>query len=154
MTEDDGLSFIYKMTLTVLGVALFAYLDRARPRIILASCICGALTFIASELTEPWLGNGFLTYLISASVTCASSELGARLMRTPTTVILLPAIIPLVPGSLLYKTVRALITGKAELFRIYGTEALNATAGIAIAIASVSAVARFMSAFIKKLYDV
>lgn len=133
------------MTLTVLGVGLFAFLDRARPRIIIASCLCGALTFTVSELITPLLGNGFLTYLISASVTCAFSELGARLMKTPVTVISLPAIIPLVPGSLLYRTVRALIMSEAEHFQIYGTEALNATAGIAVAIATVSAVARLLS---------
>lgn len=62
-------------------------------------------------------GIGYITYLLlnkhSAEATavfvatfiiCLMSEILARVMKTPTTVFSIPAILPLVPGLMLYKT--------------------------------------------------
>ena len=136
--------FVYKFILTVVGVALFSVIDKARGIVTLASCICGAAAFTVSELLIPIYGNGFIMYLVSALVTCFLGELGARCMRVPVTVIILPAIIPLVPGSLLYSTMKVLINGEIESFKEYGREALLATAGIGLAIVSVSGIARLL----------
>ena len=134
--------FAFKLILTVIGVALFAYTDRARRPVTVASCICGATAFTVSELLSLWMGNGFIMYFISASVTCFMAEIGARIMRVPVTVILLPAIIPLVPGALLYNTMRAITSGNGNWYTEYGGEALKSTAGIGCAIVFASAVAR------------
>lgn len=143
--------FIYKLVLTVTGVALFAYIDRARTVVTVASCICGATAFTVSELLTVWLGNGFVMYFASASVTCFLAEAGARIMRVPVTVILLPAIIPLVPGALLYNTMRALMLGNGNWYTEYGGEALRSTAGIGCAIVFTSAMARLGYGAIYKL---
>ena len=134
--------WIYKLVLTVIGVALFSYIDNARGSVTVASCICGLTAYCVSELLTAWIGSGFIMYFISASVTCFLAEIGARIMRVPVTVILLPAIIPLVPGALLYSAVRSLMLGSSEWYTEYGNEAFRATAGIGAAIVSVSALAR------------
>lgn len=139
---------MYNFILTVMGTALFAYLDGVRRSVVWASIICGATAFIVSEMLTPVLGNGFLMYFISSALTCFLGELGARLMRVPVTVILLPAIIPLVPGALLYSSMRSLMSGEAHWYTKYGNEALRATAGIGLAIVSASAVARLIHSFI------
>ena len=134
--------FIYKLVLTVVGVALFALQDRARGRVTVAACVCGALTFTCNEMFNRIFGTGFVCYLLSALITCIFSEICARVMKVPTTVILLPAVIPLVPGALLYNSVRGLMTHDGEWYLKYGREALNATAGIAVAAVTASAAAR------------
>ena len=133
---------MYKTFLTVVGVALFARIDRAKNSVTLASCICGITAFVISEILIHWLGSGFIMYFISAAVVCFLAEIGARLIRVPVTVILLPAIIPLVPGSLLYSTMKALMSGNVLWYSDYGKEAIGATAGIGVAIVFVSATAR------------
>lgn len=141
------MKFLYELFLTVSGVALFALLDKASGKVMIASCICGALTFTVSEFLYPIVGNGFINYFFSASVTCVFSEIGARVMRVPATVIMLAAIIPLVPGALMYRTVRALIERDASGYKIYGSEALWAVTGIAVAIAAISAAVRLLHSF-------
>ena len=145
---------IYRLVLTVFGVWLFALIDNAPGRVIVASCICGAVTFAVSEILAVNHGNGFIIYLISACVTCGMSELGARIMCVPVTVILLPAIIPLVPGALLYSAMKALLQGEGEWYYEYGKEAIAAAAGIGVAIVVISLVSKafygFKKRFIKK----
>ena len=140
--------FFYDLVLTVMGVGLFAYIDKARGTVTVASCICGCAAFIVSELLSISLGNGFVMYFYSACVTCFLSEIGARMLRVPVTVILLPAIIPLVPGSLLYNSMRSLMIGGEEWYSLYGIEALYATLGIGVAIVAISAFFRVSSSFI------
>ena len=142
---------VQKLILTVIGIALFSYIDNAKPLVNVASCICGVSAFFVSELTTPWLGNGFAMYFISATVTCFLAETGARIMRVPVTVLLLPAIIPLVPGAILYNAVRALMLGQEEWYTAYGSEALRATAGIGSAIVTVSAIVRVTYAYIRRI---
>ena len=134
--------FLYKLMLTLIGVALFSYIDNSRGAVTVASCVCGLSAFSVSELLTVSMGNGFTNYFISASLTCLLAEVGARMMRTPVTVILLPAMIPLVPGALLYGAVRSLMLGNGGWYTEYGSEALGAIAGIGAAIVSVSALAR------------
>ena len=129
---------LYKFVLTVVGVGLFAVLDNATKRVIVASCICGATTFTVSEILSGRFLDGFIIYLMSACVTCVMAEVGARLMQVPVTVILLPAIIPLVPGALLYGAIKSLLQGKAGWYEEYGREAIIAVFGIGIAIVVVS----------------
>ncbi len=136
------MTFTYKLTLTVIGVALFSYIENSRGAVTVASCVCGISAFSVSELLTTSIGNGFGNYFISAAMTCLLAEIGARIMRAPVTVILLPAIIPLVPGALLYGAVRGLMLGNSEWYTEYGSEALSATAGIGAAIVSVSALVR------------
>ena len=137
-----NVDFIIKLLLTALGVGLFAFIDKARLGVIIVSCACGAGTFVISEILLHFYGNGFVMYFLSASFVCICAESGARIMRVPTTVILLPAIIPLVPGSLLYGAMAALMRGDKNWYEAYGREALNATAGIGIAIVLIAALAR------------
>jgi len=138
------MKFIYDFILTATGVALFSYIDNARWSVTTASVICGVATFTLSEQLTQSLGGGFIMYFLSATLTCFLSEIGARLLCVPATVILLPAIIPLVPGSLLYSAMKGLIIGDALWYSNYGKEALNATAGIGVAIVSVSAGVRLV----------
>lgn len=59
-------------------------------------------------------------------------EAVARIIKTPTTVILLPSTVPLLPGGSLYYTMRNLITGNMEGFKAFAVETVLTGFGIAI----------------------
>ncbi len=78
---------------------------------------------------------------IGAAIFCQIySEVMARIQKSPTTVFIIPAIIPLVPGSGLYYTMYYASLSDWENFRKYGTDTLLTAFGIAVGVSFVSAV--------------
>ena len=76
-------------------------------------------------------GNLFLCGVISAMVATAYSEIFARILKTPKTAFIFPAIVPMVPGGSLYYTMSSFIMGNSD-------EALDHaknTLGMAVALA-------------------
>ena len=76
----------------------------------------------------------FVTHLLAMLVVTLFCELAARLARTPVINFLTPAIIPLVPGGLLYYTVYFYITGAHDTALLYGNRTLAVCFGIAAGI--------------------
>lgn len=73
-----------------------------------------------------------VAYFAAAVVLTVYSEIMASLLKTPTTVFIVPAAIPIVPGGMLYYTMRYAVRGNREMF---GSEGLH-TLMIATAIAA------------------
>lgn len=79
-----------------------------------------------------------LRYSVFLSALCASllagifSEISARISKTPSTVILLPCTIPLLPGSYLYYAMNYFVEEKYELFTKYLLETVYTCFGIAL----------------------
>lgn len=74
----------------------------------------------------------FIGYLAAAAAGALYGELVARIAKAPATVFYIPAIVPLVPGGSLYRTMAAIVQKNARLTRVYGM----ATAKYAFAIAA------------------
>lgn len=91
--------------------------------------------FISASIFELLNSNGISIFL---STMAASTAIGiyceavARIIKTPTTVILLPSTVPLLPGGSLYYTMRNLITGDTEGFIAFAVETILIGFGIAI----------------------
>ncbi len=85
------------------------------------------------------LGTDFLPCLIASAFAVLYAELMARLLRTPATLFVIPAIFPLVPGSSLYYTMDCAVHGRLIQARAYGTQtllyALAIAGGISLVIA-------------------
>ena len=133
--------FIFKLILTAVSVTAFAIQDKMNKDTVLSSVLGGALTFTAEYALLRKTNNVFLIYFLSASVTCLYSEMMARIKKTPVTVIMLPGIIPLVPGSLIYRSMRGLLENNMEMCRENLIEVLLSAGGIASAAALCSAIA-------------
>lgn len=136
-------NFLYKILLTAVGVGAFSSQDKGRNKIIFFSVIGGILTFTAETVMLKLSENTFLIYMFAAAVTCAFSEFFARILKVPATILLLPSVIPIVPGYLLYFGMKGLILGDYEQYRNYSALAIQTAAGIAVAIVCVSLLARF-----------
>ena len=90
----------------------------------------GASCFIAEE---------FFCCLLAASFAALYAELLAHLCKAPSTLFLIPSLIPLIPGSSLYYTMSCTVQGDAAGARSYGITtlkwALAIAAGISLVIA-------------------
>ena len=135
------LEFVFKFILATASVLAFAMLDRARKTVVFVSSLGGALTFTTEYFLIMKTGNVFLVYFLSASAVCLYSEIMARVKKIPVTVIMLPGIIPLVPGSLIYYSMRGLLNGDVEVYQENIVEVLLSAGGIASAAALVGAMA-------------
>lgn len=87
----------------------------------------------------PWMGVMMST--VVASVCCQIySEILARIYKTPTTVFVIPAVVPLIPGGSLYNTMYAAVMKDWVQFRQFGVQTLWGTLGIAIGLSFVSGI--------------
>ncbi len=126
---------LFKFVLTLVSVSAFAILDRAKSTVVFLSSVGGALTYTAEYILLQRSENIFLVYFLSAGVTCLYSEIMARVKKIPVTVIMLPGIIPLVPGSLIYYSMRGLLENNHEAYTSNLIEVLLSAGGIATAAA-------------------
>lgn len=76
----------------------------------------------------------FVVVLITALFAAILSEILARVIKTPATVIIIPAIIALVPGSALYYTMEALVRGNVADAGNYGLTCVLTLLGLAVGI--------------------
>jgi len=127
--------YLFKLILTLVSVSAFAILDRAKNTVVFLSSVGGVLTYTAEYILLQKSENIFLVYFLSAGVTCIYSEIMARVSKTPVTVIMLPGIIPLVPGSLIYYSMRGLLENNYEMYSSCLIEVLLSAGGIATAAA-------------------
>ncbi len=85
------------------------------PRKYLPWCgVLGAVCSLAFNLLEGWSGSVASTF-ISALITAWLAHIFARKLKVPVTVLLIPGILPLVPGMYLYRCVNEFFFGTQKL---------------------------------------
>ena len=80
----------------------FALLFGLRRRYLLPASLGGMLSWGLYLLLDRLFGSPFVACLAASAFSMVYAELMAHWMRSPTTLFVIPAIIPLVPGSSLY----------------------------------------------------
>ena len=89
--------------------------------------------------------NDLPNYLYAAMAVTLFSEILARLMKTPVTVLLVPSIIPLIPGGSLYYTMAFAIAGDMAAFSSRGAYTLSIAGMIALGIMTMMMLMRLYS---------
>ena len=82
----------------------FCLLMKLSPRRLPAAVLGGMLTNLIYDLVFFSFGNLLLSAFLSSLFMALYSDLGARVLRIPATLLIVPCIIPIVPGSYLYYT--------------------------------------------------
>ncbi len=103
-------------------------------RVYIWAVVGAVLTGLVYEILEHFIGNVFVAALISSAVTAIYSEIMAHLLKTPTTVLLIPGILLLVPGGALYYTMFGLAQGNRALAAENAVFALRMALGISVGI--------------------
>ena len=79
------------------------------------------------------------------------AELLARILKSPTTVFIMPAIIPFVPGARLFFMMFSLVNSDPTLAKVHFTELLLSSLGIAVGIILATVFAQIVIKSMKKL---
>ncbi len=125
------LDFLILLLAALLGTLGYALLIRVELRLLPPVALLGVCGFALYELLFRLTGDLFLSNFSGALFASVFGYLLAILFRTPATLFYTPAIIPLVPGGLLYYTMYAAIKANSGDFLRNGRETLLVGLGIA-----------------------
>ena len=101
-----------------------------------------AIACLIFELYVKFGQNYFVAALLAAMAAAAFSDITARILKTPTTIFLIPGIVPMVPGGLLFNTMLSILDKNTEKATEYGSRALFIALGITIGILAATFVFR------------
>ena len=86
----------------------------------------------------------FIGMLLATMTAALFSEILARIVRTPVLILLVPMLVPLIPGRGLYNTMDALIRGERERFLSSGISTISCAAAICLGIICVTAITQLV----------
>ncbi len=123
-----------------LGAFGFALLFGLRSRHLLYAALGGLAAWGVYLGADALTSSLFLSSLCSSVFAVSYAELMAHLRKSPATVFVVPAIIPLVPGSSLYYAMSEAVQGELETARVYGHQTLICALAIAAGISLVETI--------------
>ncbi len=88
--------------------------------------------------------NEFVGMLLATMTAALLSEVFARIIRAPVLILLVPMLVPLIPGRGLYNTMDALIRGERARFLASGISTVSCAAAICLGIICVTAITRMI----------
>lgn len=128
MTWQELLISLLTATLGSVGFSIIFY---AKPKRLPLSALGGLLTWAVYLGVKALIGGELISNLVAALAGAIFSELTARLTKAPVPVYLMPCIIPLVPGGMLYETMSRFVGGAYAEAGAYGLLTLKVAVGIA-----------------------
>ncbi len=115
-----------------IGVVGFAIALEVQKKYLFHCGIAGALGWAAYLFGQNFLPIGGMFF--SSFVIAWYSQVYARKLHCPVTVILIPAVFPTVPGASMYRTVYSIIMGQNDMAGHYFLETLTIAGMIALGI--------------------
>ena len=128
----------------------FAIMFNNKYKHLLIVSLCGVVACGAYLLVE----DVFISVMLGSIVATLIAEVLARVLKAPTTVFLIPAIIPFVPGAKLFFMMYNLINGDLLAFQTNFNILLLASLGIAVGIILASVFAQVVLKFVRNLKKV
>ena len=130
-------------TAAMVGIAIIFDVP---PKKLFWALIGSAISCLLMLIGDKFGLDPLITNMIATAVPCVYCEIMARVLKTPTTVFMIPTLLPLVPGSRLYYTMFYLFSGELALFLENMLAAVKICTGIAVAIILVTGAMRWIEA--------
>ena len=130
-------------TVALLGIAVIFDVP---PKKMLWAMIGSIISCVIMLIGDKYGLDPLLSNMLATAVPCVYCEIMARVLKTPTTVFMIPSLLPLVPGSRLYYTMFYLFSGEQALFLENMLVAVKICTGIAMAIIVVTGAMRWIEA--------
>ncbi|MBR3796843.1 MAG: threonine/serine exporter family protein [Clostridia bacterium] len=128
------------------GTLGYAILLNAPMNTVLPASLTGLLGYVIYEIMINLLGQGVVfSYFLATVIVTMICEMAARVMRMPSTIFLLTALVPLVPGYTFYCAMLAIVEHNGAAFASYGLEAVQIVAAIAVGAAVTSVLFRMLA---------
>lgn len=123
-----------QLTSSLFGALGFAMLFNLKGKRLVWASLGGMFAWAVFLIVEALTNNLFLCGVVSAMVGTAYSEIFARILKTPKTAFIFPAIVPMVPGGSLYYTMSHIISGNMEEGLKFATDTLSMAIALAFGI--------------------
>lgn len=128
------------------GTLGFALMINAPGRTVLPASVIAVLGYDLFLFLSKYMGTNLIAAYFFATVLIALlCEIEARMMRMPSTVFLLSALVPLVPGYSLYRAMLALVENDGNAAAAAGFSAAQGIMAIAVGAAVTSVCFRALS---------
>ena len=135
----SAIDVITQLAAAFVGSLGFALVFGMRKKYLFAASLGALLGWGVYLAADALLASGFLPPLFAAAFALSYSELMAKLLKTPATLFVIPAIIPLVPGGSLFYTMSYAVHRDLANARAYGSQTLETALAIAAGISIVLA---------------
>ena len=133
------------------AAASLSYCSNISKKDIFFGAVVGGFGWFVYSLLIPNGGNaGTESYFWGSVVVALLSEVFAFFKKNPVTVYLIPGLLPLVPGSGMFQTMRAAVTGDLDTTLHLALTTLTSAGATALAVAIIASIARLLAIFIKK----
>ena len=132
------MNYFLECVYSFIGSICFGIIFNIQGRKLFYSGLGGALSQGAYIAIGLIIKDDITRYLFATIITAIYAEVLARVEKTPATVILVPSIIPLVPGGMLYYTMEYCILGEISKFISMLLETLGIAGALAMGILVVS----------------
>lgn len=127
---------ILQLGMAFIGSLGFAMLFHLRRSLWITASLGGLFCWGCYLLVQHFSGRIFISGFAAAAFAAVYSEVLAFTKKAPTTLFVIPAVVPLIPGSTLYYTMSAVVNGRADEVSYYGSltvqYALSIAAGISV----------------------
>ncbi len=142
MTAAEIMDLLRIFGLCAAATLSYALLLRTPFRALILSAFLGSAGYIIFIISGRYFSNIMMSYFLGTLFVSVIGELMARIMKMPSTIFVIPSIIPLVPGYGLYLTMLLLVQNDFNGFTKTGAQTLFTAGIMAVAIALTNFVAR------------
>ena len=136
------LDYFVEFLLCVGAIVAFCGLINSPKNTVVCASVFSGIAYIVYRIINIDTGREILAYFVASLVISVASEICARIFKTPSTILVFPAIIPLVPGVGLYRTMLCLVQGDLDSFSAVFSKTILISGIIAVTVAVVNAAAR------------
>lgn len=100
------MNYLLNLILCFASAVAFGILINAPIKMLIASGIVGSISWLFFLITGSLNAQELIQYFVSAAIIRLLSLIAARILKTPSTVICIPSLVAIVPGSMLYRIIR------------------------------------------------
>ncbi|MDD2971784.1 MAG: threonine/serine exporter family protein [Lachnospiraceae bacterium] len=138
------MTYVIQVLTGTIGSIGFSILFNIKGYKIAVGAVGGAVSWIVYLISFYRTDDVVTSMLISTMVVAALAETCARICKTPVVILLVPMLIPLIPGRDLYYTMQHLVFGRMDRAAFYLQLVLKEAGAIAFGIILLTFVTQFL----------
>lgn len=127
-----------------LGTLGFAIIFKLKGKYLVYISVCGFFNYAIYIIALFFNWSEFWASAVATVFVAVAAEILARILKTPTVIFTLPGVVPIVPGSTLYYSVRYLLLRDYENFAVSFKSTCYIALGIVCGTVVVSVIIRFV----------
>ena len=127
------------------GTLGFAIIFKIKGKYLIYISVCGFFNYAIYLIALFFNWSEFLAAMVATMFVAVMAEILARILKTPTVIFTLPGVVPIVPGSALYYSVRFLLIRDFWNFAVSFKSTCYIAMGIVCGTVVVSVVMKFIT---------